>query len=314
MASPDLSIIIPAYNEADALPAAIDRIRETFAAGEDAGISIEVIVLSDGSTDSTFDVASAALEEGLGGRVIEFVSNVGSHAVIRCGLELASGDAIAIISADGQDPPEVLPELVSQLGPTVDIAWGRRANRDGDSWLTRTMASAYYRSFRALTRLDYPEGGLDFLIMTRRVRDAVVAFPERNLPLFLTIFNLGFGQTYVDYNRAPRTAGESGWTTRKKFRAAGDMLIAVSAAPLRLLSIVGAVVGLAGIVFGLITVLRALFGQTPDSGWASLMTAISVMGGLILVGISVLGEYVWRTLDESRGRPIYIISRDSGPL
>lgn len=311
MVSPDLSIIIPAYNEAEALPLTVERIRNAFAVGSGNGLSIELIIVSDGSTDGTFEVAQTLLDRDLGGTVTEFASNVGSHVAIRCGLEQASGTAIAIISADGQDPPEALESMLEALGSGIDIVWGRRISRQGDSWLTRTLARTYYRTFSALTRLQYPHAGLDFLVFTKRVRDAVTAFPERNLPLFLTIFNLGYAQTYVNYEREERVAGASGWTNRKKVKAGADMLIAVSAAPLRLLSVIGGIVGLAGLLFGLITAVRALIGSTPDTGWASLMTAISVMGGLILIGISVLGEYVWRTLDESRHRPLYLISRST---
>ena len=311
MSNPRLSIVIPAFNEEEALPGTIDRIRavvdDHFASDDE----VEIIVVSDGSTDTTFDVALDALSKGPSGHVVEFVTNVGSHPAIRRGLEQARGDAVVVFSADGQDPPEMLPAMLDAMHSGVEIVWGRRANRDGDTWLTRTLASVYYRSFRLLTRLDYPDSGLDFLVMSRSVVDAILSFNERNLPLFLTIFNLGYGQSYVDYERAERTAGISGWTTGKKLKAAGDMLIAISAAPLRLLSVIGSIAGFAGLVFGMVTAIRAIAGQTPDSGWASLMTAISIMGGLILIGISVLGEYVWRTLDETRRRPLYIIARQS---
>ncbi len=306
-----LSVVIPAFNEEEALPQTIERIRAVAEEHLSQDDGIEIIVVSDGSTDDTFTVAVESLGHDLPGRVVEFVRNTGSHAAIRCGIELARGDAVAVVSADGQDSPETLPQMLDQLGSGVDIVWGRRANRDADSWLTRVLASAYYRLFRLLTGLDYPSDGLDFLVMSRPVIDATNALQERNLPLFLAIFNLGFGQTYVDYDRGTRVAGTSGWTMGKKFKVAGDMFIAVSAAPLRLLSLIGTIVGLGGLIFGFVTIIRAMLGQVTDPGWASLMTAISIMGGLILVGISLLGEYVWRTLDETRHRPLYVIGRQS---
>lgn len=311
MSNPQLSVVIPAFNEEEALPHTIARISAVADEQLSPDDGIEIIVVSDGSSDDTFAVAVESLGPDLPGRVIEFVRNSGSHAAIRCGLELARGDAVAVISADGQDSPETLPKMLDQLGAGIDVVWGRRANRDADSWLTRFLASAYYRFFRLLTGLDYPAAGLDFLVMNRPVIDATNTFQERNLPLFLAIFNLGFGQAYVDYDRGTRVAGTSGWTMGKKFKVAGDMFIAVSAAPLRLLSLIGAIVGIAGLIFGLTTIIRAMLGQVADPGWASLMTAISIMGGLILVGISILGEYVWRTLDETRRRPLYTIGRHS---
>ena len=311
MDNPQLSIVIPAFNEEEALPHAIDRIRTVVAEQMSIGAGVEIIVVSDGSTDDTFSVAVEALGEDLPGRIIEFVGNAGSHAAIRCGLGQTRGDAVAVISADGQDSPEALPEMLAGLGNGVDVVWGRRARRDADSRLTRMLASAYYQLFRLLTGLRYPESGLDFVVMTRATVDAIGQYRERNLPLFLSIFNLGFGQAYVDYERRARTAGTSGWTIGKKFRVAADMLIAVSAAPLRLLSLIGAIVGIGGVIFGLVTIVRAILGRVADPGWSSLMTAISIMGGLILVGLSILGEYVWRALDESRQRPLYIIKRQS---
>jgi dolichol-phosphate mannosyltransferase len=304
-----LSIVVPAYNEAEALPDVIERIRKVIATSPDLDGRTEVIIVSDGSDDATFEVASESLGGDLPGEVIEFVGNAGSHAAIRCGLERTSGDAVAIISADGQDPPEALPEMVSRLGSGIEVVWGKRTSRKGDPWLTRTLASLYYRLFRLLTGLHYPESGLDFVVIGRPVVDAVSSFRERNLPLFPMIYNLGYGQTTVPYERGERTAGQTGWSMRKKLKFAVDMLTAFSAAPLRLLSLIGATVGLLGLVFGFITAIRAIFGQVPISGWASMMVAVTVMGGLILVAFSVLGEYVWRTLDESRARPLYFIGR-----
>ncbi|MEA3510977.1 MAG: glycosyltransferase family 2 protein, partial [Actinomycetota bacterium] len=293
-----LSIIIPAFNESETLRSTLDRIR-SLTVESDRNWVTEVIIVSDGSSDDTFLVAAGALGDGLDGEVIELVDNVGSHTAIRCGLERARGDFVAVLSADGQDPPESLPTMMDKASTGIDIVWGRRSSRSADPWLTRTIAGWFYRVFRWTTRLDYPETGLDFLLMTRPVADALLQYRERGLPLFLTVFNLGFSQTYVDYDREERTAGESGWTWRKKMRAAGDMFLAVSAAPLRILSIIGMVVGLLGLLFGTVTIVRAAFGHVDSAGWASLMTAITVMGGLILIGIAMLGECVWRTLEES---------------
>jgi glycosyltransferase involved in cell wall biosynthesis len=304
-----LSIVVPAYNEAEALPDVTERIRKVVSASEDLDGRTELIIVSDGSDDATFEVAAKSLGDDLPGEVVEFVGNAGSHAAIRCGLERTSGNAVAILSADGQDPPEALPEMVDRLGNGIEVVWGKRASRKADPWLTRTLASLYYRFFRLVTGLHYPESGLDFVVIGRPVVDAVSSFRERNLPLFPMIYNLGYGQTSVPYERGERTTGETGWSLRKKLKFAVDMLTAFSAAPLRLLSLIGAIVGFLGLLFGFVTALRAIFGQVPISGWASLMVAVTVMGGLILIAVSVLGEYVWRTLDESRRRPLYLVGR-----
>ena len=163
--------------------------------------------------------------------------------------------------------------------------------------------------FRLLTGLDYPPSGLDFLVVRRRVIDAVLQHSTRNTSLHLLIYNLGFAQAFLEYDRGPRAGGHSSWTLRKRLKLAVDMLTGCSAAPIRIASLVGILAGLVGIVLGGVTLVRAAFGAVPASGWASLMVVSSFMGGLMLVAIAFLGEYVWRILDEVRGAPPFIEAR-----
>ncbi len=307
---PTVSIVIPAHNEAETIGSTLDRIRAT-ASSQDRFKFTQIIVVSDGSTDDTFRVVEEELTKGPGGVVVQLVRNAGSHNAIRCGLRYASGDFVAVISADGQDPPESLPEMLASFRPGVDVVWGKRASRENDPAATRLLARTYYRVFRVLTGLEYPPAGLDFVVISRRTVEALLDYRERNLSLFLVLYNLGFGHAEVDYDRGARTAGESSWTLRKRLKLAVDMLTAFSAAPIRLVSLLGLIVGLLGLVFGGITVLRGLMGDVPIEGWASLMVITSLMGGLILVGIALIGEYLWRTLDEARARPLYIEERRS---
>jgi dolichol-phosphate mannosyltransferase len=191
----------------------------------------------------------------------------------------------------------------------VDVVWGRRRDRSGDRRSTRLLATAYYRLFRTLTGFDYPPGGLDFLVARRRVIEALLAHSQRNTSLFLTVFNLGFGHAYVDYDRGARAGGQSSWTLRKRVKLGVDMLTALSPAPIRIVSATGVLVGLVGIVLGAVTLVRAAFGEVPVAGWASLMVLTSVIGGLLLVAVGLMGEYVWRILDEVRGRPLFLEGR-----
>jgi len=303
-----LSIVIPAFNEAGVIGRTLERIAAAVDSSPELG-EVEVIVVSDGSTDATFDEARGVIEARFRGQAIELVSNVGSHAAIRCGLRHANGDHVAILSADGQDPPEQLVTMMAAFEPGVDIVWGQRRERSSDGIVARTLAKAYYWLFRRLTSLDYPPSGLDFAVMTRRVVDAVEQYRERHTSLFLLVFNLGFGQTTVPYDRGERIGGESGWTLRKRAKLAVDMLTGFSAAPIRLISLAGILVGFAGLGFGGVTLIRGFLGQIPVSGWASMMVLTSLMMGLTLVALGFLGEYVWRALDEVRGRPLYIEAR-----
>jgi hypothetical protein len=200
--------------------------------------------------------------------------------------------------------------MLAAMGPPVDVVWGRRADRTNDGAAARRLAGAYYRIFRTLTGLDYPPSGLDFLLARRRVIDAVLQRSARNTSLFLLIYNLGFPQAFVDYERGARAGGASSWTLRKKIKLATDMLTSFSAAPIRVASLVGVLAGSVGMALGGVTMIRAALGDIPVSGWASLMVVSSFTSGLILVAIGFLGEYTWRILDEVRGAPQFIEGRN----
>jgi dolichol-phosphate mannosyltransferase len=311
VARPLLSIVVPAHNEAGVIDATLAQVAALDGALTDR---IEVIVVSDGSTDRTFEDACEALHGELEGRVVELAANVGSHAAIRCGLRYARGDLVAIMAADGQDPPEVLPAMVERFSPELDVVWGRRRHRRNDRVSARLAAGAFYRLFRLLTGSDYPPSGLDFLIVRRHVVDALLQHSTRNTSLFLLIYNLGFRQAFFEYDRGLRVSGYSSWTLRKRLKLAVDMFAGCSAAPIRIASLVGVVLGLAGIVLGGVTLVRAALGDVTASEWASLMVLTSLMGGLILVAIGLLGEYVWRILDEVRGTPLFIEARHQHSL
>lgn len=310
MSSPILSVVLPAYNEQGVIGGTLQDVSEAVRSDPRLAGSVEVIVVSDGSTDGTFDEATAALDENnLPGVVVELVTNVGSHSAIRSGLRHARGEHVAVIAADGQDPPALLAEMLNAMRQGVDIVWGERQDRRNDPALSRLVSRAYYGFFRRMTGMDYPPQGYDFVMFSRRVLDAMFQYPERNASIFLLIFNLGFGQTTVGYVRGARTGGSSGWTLRKRAKLAIDMLTAFSAAPIRVVSAVGVVIGAFGVVFGGVTVVRGLLGHIPAEGWASLMVMTSLMGGTILVALGFIGEYLWRTLDEVRGRPLYLEAR-----
>jgi glycosyltransferase involved in cell wall biosynthesis len=306
---PLLSIVLPAHNEAETIGATLDRIAALTAAAPELAGRVEVIVVSDGSNDRTFAETCDGLRRGVGGTVIDLAVNAGSHAAIRCGLRYASGEFVAIMAADGQDPPELLPAMLSACRPQVDVVWGRRRDRANDRVGARGAAKAYYRLFRLLTRLDYPPSGLDFLIARRRVIEAVLECPARNTSLFLTIYNLGSTQAFVEYERGARDGGRSSWTLRKRAKLAVDMLSSHSAAPIRIASLTGMVACLAGLVLGGASLVGSVVGDTPASGWSALMVVTALTSGSMLIAIGLLGEYVWRILDEVRGAPPFIEAR-----
>lgn len=306
---PLLSVVLPAHEEAGVIGITLRRIAALAAPETELAGRVEVIVVSDGSTDSTFQEACDGLGGQLEGAVVELATNAGSHAAIRCGLRHASGDFVAVMAADGQDPPEALPAMLERFSPQVDVVWGRRRARRNDGAGARLAAAAFYRIFRVLTGLDYPPSGLDFFVARRRVIETVLQHSTRNTSLFLLVYNLGFAQAFLDYDRGARVSGRSSWTLRKRLKLAVDMLTGCSAAPIRIASLVGVMAGLVGIALGGVTLIRAAAGDVDVHGWASLMVISSIMSGFALVAIGFLGEYVWRILDEVRGAPPFIEAR-----
>jgi polyisoprenyl-phosphate glycosyltransferase len=306
---PLLSIVLPAHNEADIIRATLARI-SALAVEAELGGRIEVIVVSDGSTDETFAEAREALRRGLPGTVVDLAVNAGSHVAIRCGLRYATGQLVAIMAADGQDPPEALPTMLRRCHIPVDVVWGRRRERRNDPASVRLAAGVYYRFFRLMTGLDYPPSGLDFVVARRRVIDALLEQSARNNSVMLSIYNLGFAQAFVDYERGARRGGSSSWNLCKRAKLALDMLSSCSAAPIRIAALPGIVACLVGVVLGGVSLLRAAVGNTPVPGWAAVMVTSALAGGSILVGIGLLGEYAWRILDELRGAPPFIVARD----
>jgi dolichol-phosphate mannosyltransferase len=303
---PALSVVMPALNEQDAIGSTLAELRDAVGGSR----NLEVIVVSDGSTDGTFAGAVGAMSAlGIRGRVIELAGNVGSHAAIRIGLTESSGAFVAVMAADGQDPPSTIPRMLDAArSGGSDVVWARRTSR-GSQGAALSLASRFFIVlFALLTRLRLPPSGLDFVMLSRRAVDHVGRHRERHLPVHLLLFNLPLPRAYVDYERRPRVAGSSRWTIGRRIGLAVDMLASTSMALMRLISVTGVVVGALGLTYGAVTVVRALLGQGPDTGtgWASLMVVVSVIGGLALLGIGLIGEYLWRVLEEVRGRPVHL--------
>lgn len=305
-----VSVVVPAFNEENSLAGLISQISTLNSTLTSTGIEVELVVVSDGSTDSTYETAQSAITNcGLRGTAIKLIKNVGSHKAIRCGLEMANGDAIIVMSADGQDPVHAVPRMLEKIHEGFDVVWGERSNRSADSLVTRSFAYMFYAFFRLLSGIQIPRRGLDFVMITRRVAEELGRYRERNAAIHLIIFNLGFSTTTVKYARHLRKSGSSKWSFRKRIKLALDMLTGSSFFLLRIIVLSGVLVGIVGLVFGVLTLIRALSGDTGETGWASLMVTTSVIGGLLLVGLGIVGEYLGRALDEVRSRPLFTIDR-----
>jgi polyisoprenyl-phosphate glycosyltransferase len=294
-----LSVITPAYNEVLNLPVLQLRLEAEL---RELGVDWEWIIVDDGSSDETYALVRewAAADRRIRGARLS--RNYGSHAALACGLKLAQGDAITFIAADMQDPPEILGDLLARWRAGMKVVWAvpQRRPRPG----LRTLYYALLRRGDGLAAQPL-EGG-DAVLIDRAVVAVLNAREERHSSLFARIRLAGFPQASVSYRKDARRNGRSGWTLRKKLKLAVDSLTGFDHALVRGMTYFGLLIAAAGFALAIYVVVHA-FGGEPPTGWSSIMVAILMLGGGQMVFLGLLGEYAWRTLDETRRRPLYVV-------
>ncbi|BAY66039.1 putative glycosyl transferase [Calothrix brevissima NIES-22] len=299
-----LSIVTPAYNEAENLPLLYERLVEVL---DSLTIDWEWIVVDDHSADKTFAAIANIAKRDSRVRGIRFSRNFGSHTAMTCGLHYAQGDCAAIMAADLQDPPETLPELLAEWNEGAQVVWAVRKRRPGEKASKIGFARLYYFLMRQVVGMkQMPATGADFFLIDRRVIENLSNFNESNVSLMALITWMGFRQAYITYDKHVRSHGRSGWSLEKKLKLVVDSLTSFSYLPIRLMSYIGFIVALLGFIFAGFVVFNAIFGH-PTPGWSSLMVVVLVLGGTQMLMMGGLGEYIWRSLDESRRRPRYIV-------
>lgn len=302
-----LTVVTPAYNEALNLPALYERLARVL-----AGLDWEWIVVDDHSTDETFAAVERFALMDPRVRGIRLARNVGSHAAIACGLDHARGDAAAVLAADLQDPPEILPPLLDAWRAGGQVVWAARAGREGASLMDRGLSRCYHALMRRMTGVtEMPETGADCFLLDRVVVEALRRFGERHASLLALITWMGFRQVTVPYAKQARLHGRSGWTLAKKINLLVDSITSFTYLPIRLMTCVGVAIALLGFVYAAVVVVNAWAGR-PVQGWSSLMVAVLVLGGVQMLMMGILGEYLWRALDEARRRPRYLIETTTG--
>ncbi len=305
-----LSIVVPCMNEQEVLRKTHQHL---VAILEQSPVNFEIIYVDDGSLDSTVDVLRELQANDARVRVIRFSRNFGHQVAITAGLEHASGDVVVIIDADLQDPPEVIPEFLAKWLDGYDVVYGVRSERDGESAFKRSSAKFFYRFFTHMSDTQMPLDTGDFRLLDRRVVDALVSMPERDRFVRGMVSWLGFSQTAVPYHRASRAAGATKFSLFKMIRFALDGIFSFSILPLRLATWTGfAASGFA--IVGIIIVLLERFFQVPGlvKGWSSAVIAELFIGGVQLVCLGIIGEYVGRIYGESKRRPLYIVRERIG--
>jgi dolichol-phosphate mannosyltransferase len=304
-----LSLLIPLLNEEENARRIIPAVDEAFASEPD--VSLEFVFVDDGSSDATFTILSEIAARDARVRVIRLARNFGSHPALLAALTHCSGDVASYLAADLQDPPSVLLTLLAEWRKGVPVVWGQRLVRE-EPLSQKLFARLYYQLMRRYALPGFPAGGLDICMLDRRVIDAIVAMREKNTSVFGLVLWSGFPQAFVSYQRAARQHGVSRWTLGKKIKLVVDSFVAFSFTPIRLVTYLGLIVSSLGFAYGLLTIIRAALGHTSVEGWASLMTIILFLSGIQLLMLGIVAEYLWRTLDESRSRPPYVVYQTVG--
>lgn len=299
-----LSIVVPVFNEEEVLPAFHKRLTATLSK---LSCSSEIIYIDDGSHDSTPQVLSALQRLGGAVGVARFSRNFGKEVAVSAGLRLTRGKAVIVIDADLQDQPELIPAMMDAWSQGADMVNMRRRHRDGETRFKKTSASAFYRVINRLSEVPIPEDVGDFRLLSRRVVDALNQLPERNRFMKGLFAWVGFNQVTLEYDRAGRAAGVSKWPYWRLWNLALEGITAFSTAPLKVATYVGFLSALMAFFYGFYFLVKTWILGDVVHGFPSLMITMLFLGGLQLMGIGVLGEYVGRLFMESKNRPLYLL-------
>lgn len=303
-----LSVVIPLYNEEAVMEILAERLGQL--ADSLRPLDAEFILVDDGSGDRTAELAEQLVEKDPRYTLVALSRNFGHQVAITAGLDFARGDAVVFMDADMQDPPEVVPQMVAQWREGCDVVYGRRVKRGSDTWFKRVSARLFYKLLRVTSKVDIPDNVGDFRLLSRRAADALKAMPERHRLLRGLCAWIGYRQGCVDYERPPRAAGETKYTLRKMAALAFDSFFSFSWFPLRLASIAGLIITGASGLWVLVHVFLRLFTDVQlVRGWTSTVALIGLLGGMNLLALGVLGEYVGRIFEEVKRRPLYCIRK-----
>ncbi len=302
----DFSVIIPIYNEELNIPNLLTRLRPVV---EKTGMSYELLFVNDGSRDRSLQLIKALAQADSHVRYIDFSRNFGHQVAVTAGIDHSKGNIIAIIDADLQDPPELIEKMIALIKQGNEVVYAKRRSRKDKNVLKKAAYKTFYRLLAKISNVEVPLDTGDFRVMTRKVAEVLKNMPEQHKFLRGQIAWLGFKQTFVEYDRDARAAGEPGYTYKKLFKLAFDGITGFSNVPLRIATIMGFVVS--GISLALIVYALAgyfFFKSEMPKGWASLMIAVSFIGGVQLLCLGIIGEYISRLQTDIRKRPLYIVN------
>jgi polyisoprenyl-phosphate glycosyltransferase len=310
LAAVKYSIVIPIYNEEESFPALVRRLREVM---DRLDGPAEVVLVDDGSRDSSYELMTAANREDPRFKVLQLSRNFGHQIAITAGMDMAAGQAVIVMDADLQDPPEVILQMAARWQEGYEVVYAVREHREGETVFKRKTATLFYGLQRRLAEIDQPVEVGDFRLVDRKALDAFLQMRERNRYVRGMFSWVGFRQTAVPYVRASREAGESKYPLRKMLRLALDGFVGFSTAPLRFALTLGLLISVASVTYGIVAIALKLAGLPDVPGYASLLATITFLSGVQLTVIGMVGQYVARIYDEVRARPLYLV-RDARGL
>jgi dolichol-phosphate mannosyltransferase len=299
-----LSIVVPVFNEEEVLPLFLKRIQDCMNRWP---WSTEVLFVNDGSSDKSIDVLMSACNGDGRLKWLSLARNFGHQSAASAGLDFAAGDVTVLIDADLQDPPELIEEMVQQYCKGYDVVYAKRAGREGESWFKKVTAWLYYRLMRWLIHPQLPVDVGDFRLISRSCLESLKSMREVHRFLRGMVAWLGYPQTSIEFVRSGRAAGQTKYPLRKMLTFAWTSAVSFSPAPLRLGSLAGACLILVGLIYGLYAAIRIWFGEAVVRGWSSLIVLLCLVGGAVMIGVGIVGEYVAKIYEQVKSRPVYIV-------
>lgn len=303
------SVVIPVYNEALVIRETYKRLKKVM---EQTDGRYELLFVNDGSEDETLDILKELAIRDHTVKYLDFSRNFGHQIAITAGMDYASGEAIVIIDADLQDPPELILHMIEKWKEGYDVVYAKRTKRKGETFFKKVTAYAFYRLLRAATEIDIPLDTGDFRLIDRKVRDQLTQMRERSRFVRGLVSWVGFKQTAIEYERDERFAGETKYPLKKMIRFSLDGITSFSYKPLKLASLLGFFLSLCSVVWMVFVLYLKLFTDLTITGWSSLFMAILFFNGVVLIMLGVIGEYIGRIYDEVKQRPLYILREGRG--
>ncbi|MCS7461587.1 glycosyltransferase family 2 protein [Paenibacillus doosanensis] len=303
------SVVIPVYNEEAVVHETYRRLKTVM---NGMGETYELLFVNDGSRDRTAEILMEYSQIDDTVKLLDFSRNFGHQIAITAGMDYAAGDAVIVIDADLQDPPELIPDMIAKWREGFDVVYAKRTKRRGESWFKKLTARMFYRLLRLSTDIAIPLDTGDFRLLDRRVCDEMKRIPESNRFVRGLVSWIGFRQTSVEYERDERHAGQTHYPLKKMLKLSLDGITSFSYKPLKLAGYLGFLLSVSGFMYMLYVFYAKLFTDAAIPGWTSITIIQLIFNGFILIILGIVGEYIGRIYDETKGRPLYIIRKSSG--